>query len=337
MTDPTPPPGHEPDAVGPTDELDELDKLEALADLDPIDEAASAALDGEPFEPDAALDADLVAARVDELADVRARLGAPVAPPDPDVVDAHIAAALADLTDLTEPSTDSADAGEADAREGDGSVAPVVPLGSRRRRSTAGRWLAVAAAVAVVALAIPVVRSLTDRTSSNDTASVASADTSSTTGGDAAAMESTGSQAFSSTTLSAVAPGGTTTDQGQAAGDIGQADDPVELAALVRQHAPDPTDQSTTQSTSSTVATDPAASTATTTPLTRSASPPACDAEARAQHPGLGALRYAATATYQSIPVSVAVYEVPDPTTVTYRLMVNRLDTCAVLLDLPYP
>jgi len=72
------------------------------------------------------------------------------------------------------------------------------------------------------------------------------------------------------------------------------------------------------------------ASTTTVAPSTRSLS---CEPSIRAGHPDLGALRYTATATYQSVPVQVAVYDVADTTAASGRLIVTRADDCQVLLD----
>jgi hypothetical protein len=327
MTDPTPPPGHEPDADGPTRALGpgtEPQPADAAA-LDPVDEAASAALDGQALDPARTVDDELLAARVEELSAVSALVAAPVTPPGASVVDVHVAAALAELRPPAARPT-MAPAGPA-----------VVPLESRRRRPAVSRWLAVAAAIAVVALAIPIVQSLSESssTSSSTAASVASSDSSAP---DAASTDDQELHAAdappgSSTTATTPAFGETTSDPTQSDGDIGTADDPTELAALVHEHAPDATDQSTTQSTADAGSGSPPTTIA---PLTTRSSPPACDAAARAHHPGLGSLRYTASATYQTIPVVVLVYEVPDPTTISYRLIVARTDTCAVLLDVPY-
>ncbi|MGZ4718650.1 MAG: hypothetical protein ACXWCB_18320, partial [Acidimicrobiales bacterium] len=274
--------------------------------------------------------------RVQELTAVTELLAAPVPAPEPSVVDAHIEAALAAHAAAT---ASPAPAGSSAPADVDRSVRPAVAsLADRRRRPAVGRWLAVAAAIAVIALAIPVLRSLSDSSSrSSDTAASVSASTDSANGAEAAGNDQAQSPAQSD---GRAAPTTTPAKQSDAAvgatsgGDLGSADTDLALTALVQQAAPDATGHPTTQS--STAYSQLDSSTTTTPPLTRSTGP-SCDGITRASHPELGALRYSATATYQSVPVEVAVYEVPDPTTVTYRLIATATDDCRVLVDRTYP
>ena len=116
---------------------------------------------------------------------------------------------------------------------------------------------------------------------------------------------------------------------------LGSASSSAELDALVHQAAPAAT---TAQgSTSTTVATDSVTPTSTTlaTPVPLS-SPPSCDATIRATRPELGAIRFAASAVYQSRPVQVIIYEVPGDGPTSYRLIATAANDCAVLLDQPY-
>jgi cytoskeletal protein RodZ len=296
--------------------------VDPSAPLDPADTAASAAIDGLAPDPDApAIDPDLLDERVRELTGVTALLAEPVRPPETGVIDAHIAAALATLP-AAEP-----EGPPVEHRPGP-AVASLAE--HRRRRPSAGRWLAVAAAIAVVALAIPVVRSLSDSsTPSHDTAASATSDT---TKADGAASSAAGPEL--STTQSTVgfnATANTTSNPApdtsalSPAADLGTVDTPQALTARVAGAVPAESPPATTGG-----QLDGQASTTTALPSTRSLS---CDTSNRASHPDLGALRYTATATYQATPVEVAVYDVADSTAATARVIVTRIGDCEVLLD----
>ncbi len=312
----TPPPPHgsdplEPDAARPARAPEVVDPY---GPLDPVDEAASAALDElAPDDGASPVDPARVDARVQELARVTALLAEPVRPPEASVVDTHIAAALDALAAgaaTTSAPTDRAP-GPAVAR-----------LADRRRRPAVGRWLAVAAAAVVVALAIPVVQSLSKSTSSsNDTASVAagaadSNDAEATSGAQPSVTPQRGGFDATSTTTS----GSTDATLAPVTGsDLGTAETPQALTALVQEAAPPDT---------SALSSNPSAeASSTTVPSTRSLTH--CDTANRATHPDLGDLRYTATATYQSIPVEIAVYDVGGSS----RLIATAADDCRVLLD----
>lgn len=331
MTETTPPPHEpdplEPDVAGPARAPDVVDPN---GPLDPVDEAASAAIDGlEPDDRAVAVDPARLDERVLALTRVTALLAEPVHPPEPSVIDTHIGAALAALD--AGPAATGAEASPIGAAAPvEQPVGPTVAsLAERRRRPAVGRWLAVAAAIAVVALAIPVVQSLSKTsTSSQDTASVA-ADAADSNEADPTAespqpatSKSDRSSASSTTTSSST----DATVEPVSGANLGTAETPQALTALVQEAAPpDTAAGSTTSAESSTQATT------TTMPSTRSLTH--CDATNRASHPDLGALRYTATATYQSVPVEVAVYDVPDSTTASSRLIATAVDDCRVLLD----
>ncbi len=352
MTEPTPPP-HEPDPVEPVDDRSDgapgpgaaspadsgagdigwpTGVVDATAPVDALDDAASAVLDGLPVGDPSVFDPAQLDERVQELAAVTERLAEPLPAPEPSIVDAHIAAALEALPAATEATAAMAATDGAPA-EIDRSIGPAVAsLADRRRRPAIGRWVAVAAAIAVIALAIPVLRSLSDSSSSsNDTAAsvTASGDAGNAEGGsaDRSAVAPTNGAAASTTAQSAQLDSPVASSSG---GDLGAADSEQVLTALVEQAAPDATGHPTTQSSASVDSTTTAA------PFARAAGPH-CDATTRASFPELGALRYSATATYQSTPVEVSVYEVPSPTAVTYRLIAVAVDDCRVLVDRTYP
>ena len=322
MTD-TPPPPHEPDPLEPdvAPATGSSRAVDPSAPVDPLDEAASATIDGLTPEPGATpVDPELLDERVRELAGITALLAEPVRPPEAGVIDAHIAAAVAAL-----PSPES-DHATVEHRPGPA----VVPLAARRRRPAAGRWLAVAAAIAVVALAIPLVRSLSkSSTQVHDTAATATAgpsaaDSSASSSAPSPELASPQSSAFSAVTTTTATPtqvqGGVST-----AGDLGTVDTPQALTAKVAGAVPTQAQRSSSGSQA-----DGQASTTIAPATTRGLM---CDLPNRASHPDLGNLRYTATATYQSIPVEVAVYDVADSTEATARVIVTRVGDCEVVLD----
>ena len=334
MTTPTPPPPHEPDGDRTGDAPGrERDPGPGRASGHPVDhllvdQAASATLDGAPHEDTAdGVDPATLAGVVGQFAAVAALVAEPTPTPPTSVVDRHIEAALAAF----EP-----------APAADRVVGPaVVPIAAHRRpRPAVGRWLAVAAAIAVVALAIPVLRSLaSSSSSSHDTAatsaSVASAGSEVADQSPAAPRSGQATESGASTTTAPPSPELGNTDVASSQVALGSASSSAELDALVHQAAPAAT---TAQgSTSTTVATDSVTPTSTTlaTPVPLS-SPPSCDATIRATRPELGAIRFAASAVYQSRPVQVIIYEVPGDGPTSYRLIATAANDCAVLLDQPY-
>jgi hypothetical protein len=107
--------------------------------VDPFDLEASTALDDDRADGDQRSRSPALAQRIEELARVRAAVGAPVDPPSAEAREAAVAAALG-VFDA------HGDGGRGPAGEG---VAVVAPL---RRARPGGRWLGAAAAVAVLVL-----------------------------------------------------------------------------------------------------------------------------------------------------------------------------------------
>jgi hypothetical protein len=182
-----------------------------------------------------------------------------------------------------------------------------------------------------VALAIPLVQSLSKTSkSSQDTASVASGAAADSTTADRSAQsqqqDDAKTEGFAASSNTTSSPSETTVVPAAGA-DLGTAETPQALTALVQGAAP-----TEPAASDSTLSSDSSAPTSTTLgQSTRAAAH--CDPANRASHPDLGALRYTATATYQSIPVEIAVYDVADSTAASSRLIATAVDDCRVLLD----
>ena len=328
--------------------------------VDVLDQAASAAVDaarpdpdgeGIDLEPDA--DPSELAVRVELFASIAAQVAAPTPTPEPSVVDDHVAAALAAFDQALASGSSDDGAGPTAAIAADRAVAgdrqvaadravgpAVAPIGAhRRRRPNAGRWLAVAAAIAVVLLAIPVVRSLSSPTSSKQDTAASSADTvksqesaASPSGADSRSDQSA-TDGSSTTRTTATTP--VSADSGV---NLGSASSGTELAALVHDAAPQAATAqgftATTAPADSTV--QPSTASTTTIPQLR-ASFPGCDAVIRANRPELGALRFSGSAVYKTVPVEVAVYETTVAGEPGYRLFASTQSDCSVLVDQAYP
>jgi hypothetical protein len=135
------------------------------------DELVSAVLDGEasPGEVERVTSDPALGARLGELRAVADRVAAPVTPHAS--LDDLLGAALA-VAEATLPSETSASSASPAPEDGPGSwVADVVTLDTaRRKRERARRLLAVAAVVALMALAVPLLGSLRGDTDSSETA-----------------------------------------------------------------------------------------------------------------------------------------------------------------------
>jgi hypothetical protein len=295
-------------------------------EFDLSDLAASAALDGEtldPMPPGAPpVDDALVAARIDTFQLVSAAVAADIVLPEPAVRDVQLATALATALALSAES--SAPSGSADGEV----PTPPVGLASRRARPSRRRWIAIAAAAAVVALAIPFINAIQHQSSSVQT-SASSAGTPSTAATADALVQaaSTITPPINGTppnTTSSVAPApatlasSTTIASGVAPGDLGPASSPQELAALIRGAEPD-------------LLTAPVSPT---TIVSASPVAVACDSHERAQYAGLGALVLGTTAEFRGAPVAVLVYAVSTASGSGYRLLAVAPGNCTTVVDL---
>jgi hypothetical protein len=369
MTDlPAPPPRDpdEPDGLGAPDGLGEVDRV------DEIDELASALVDG-LLPPDEAVRArhdPAVVARVERIEHTRASLRA-TPPPDPAATDRAITAAL-DAFDAVEAFDTGVvgappagpppgevtwdDAGRPspalpppiplhrDAGGGEG-AAPPGPPGSplprpfgpdRSRRGARAPWLAAAAAIVAVLLAVGLLsrggddEDLASQESREEapTAADAPEDGEARSGGggsDAgAAAEAPSAQPNVDTGDDAGAAPGT----GSAGGErsriphLGQVSDGDELTALIA-----------TSMTASDVAGEaPAGTPAPTSPSQPEATQGTdCPGLTTTGDPGRGTSTYVADATLDATPVRVHVYETPAG-----PRLVATTNTCTTLLDQPY-
>jgi hypothetical protein len=274
---------------------------------DAADELVSAYLDGEADAAERArveADPDLQA-RVEVLARVRAAVQSPV-PVDPARREAALTAAL-----------------DAATRPGGvlagGTERTVVALAPRRWSVPSPRWryLAVAAAVAVAALAVPLLSQLGDSDDEADRASVALDDQAETFG-------SAGGEALDATEREEAAPtaddaaGGAASSPAFAAGELGAFDDLDGLAGAARKRV-----DASTAPTTTTGATGAEGVTSTTL-----AGPCAGQLDLPADTEVL----LDATATLGGEPVVVVVHRAPgaDP-----QLVVARLDGCLRVVDQP--
>ena len=272
---------------------------------DAADELASAHLDGAATDAERArVEADRsLQARVQALAAVRAAVRTPV-PVDDARREAALAAALAAAE---EP-------GGVLAPAGSSTTAPVVPLAARWRsagRDRRLRYLAVAAAVAVVALAVPVLDRLGAEDDEADTASVAlDAEASSPAARDGAEESGMDDAAGGS----AAAP----TAEAFVADDLGPFDGVDDLAAALREQ-PELADDADAAPT-----TTGGAEAMTSTTLA------ACDGQLTL--PADTEVLFDATATLGGTPVVVVVHRLPggEP-----QLLVAAVDGCATLVDQP--
>lgn len=256
-------------------------------ELDPLDELASAHLDGQTTPEEAArvdADPDLVA-RVARLAAARAVVrAAPVEPPGAARRDALLTAAL-----------EAFDAAAAPV----GATAPVTPIVSRWRATRRTFQLAgIAAAVALLALAVPLLGRLDSGTEGDrsDEAATALSEREAGSAADSAAPEDATAGADSTTTFAVPAPV-----------DLGGFADLDELAAAVRAHLP-ATDQTSSPEAATTY-----------TPL------PGCAAEATGPDP---APHFSALATLGGRAVVVVVRDSADGGAV---LEVLDASSCALL------
>ena len=293
------------------------------AELDPTDLAASVALDNES--PDDQRDLPLdpaspVAIRVDQFRRISTAVAADIVTPESAVRDAHLAAALAAV------SPDKA------LGESTRSSETVVALADRRDHPARRRWLAAAAAVAVVALAVPFANAIRHQSNTVQT-SASSASPPSTASPVPAAGPIAPDAGGSSTTTG---PGGPRTGPvdptitssvviSSPPLDLGSASSPQELAALVHTADPrlatPPNSLSSTQdgTVSSTIAPTAAAT---------------CDAAERTHYPGLGDLVLATTAQYRGTNVDVLVYAAPTTAGPSYRLLAVTPGDCTTVVDI---
>ena len=298
-----------------------------LPEPDPADLLASARLDGDTAAPVDGLDPADVAARQRELGSVAARLAEPVTLPAAAVMDDQIARAIAAI--------DEAEAGNgADETEDPTGPAPVVALAPRRRsRSTSRRWLAAAAVVVVLAVAGAIAASNRPHSSSFDTVA-APVEQGASTGATPSTVAAPANQSAtpdvrtdsSTTTAPDVADTAGLPDLGAVASDGSLGAEVLAETSAVASVDPTTTVPTTAVATSTTVA---SATPFHAVPLTT----PACDASVRADVPGLGPLVFAATATYQGVPVQVMVYGTTTPS--TYQLIAARATDCAVVVNRP--
>jgi hypothetical protein len=296
-------------------------------EFDLSDLAASAALDGEtldPMPPGAPpVDDALVAARIDTFQLVSAAVAADIVLPEPAVRDVQLATALATALALSAES--SAPSGSADGEV----PTPPVGLASRRARPSRRRWIAIAAAAAVVALAIPFINAIQHQSSSVQTSASSAGPPSTAATADALVQAAStitppANGPASSTSTSSVAPApaplasSTTTASEVAPGDLGPASSPQELADLIRAAEPD-------------LLIAPASPT-TTVPASRVAV--AGGSHQRVQYAGLGALVLGTTAEFRGAPVAVLVYAVSTAIGSGHRLLAVTPGNCTTVVDL---
>jgi hypothetical protein len=255
----------------------------------PDDERLSALLDGEGRAGDDAHVETCAAcgARLAQLRLVAAAVGAPVSPPEPAPRRAAIAAALAAAPERHR--------GE------------VVPLGRARRRTGAPRWLAAAAAVVLVALAVPLVARAVDRQEADDV----------TTGATLSAQDSSG-EAASATTTGPSALLGVARD----AGDLGQIDAGTDLPARLGLGSR-PASAGAPEA-ATTTAVPPGDRDDETSAATGAGA--ACEAVLREDDPQLGALLASAQATFDGERVTVLGFDAGGRA----RVYAVAVDTCAV-------
>jgi len=284
---------------------------------DPADLVASARLDGDTSLPFGDLDPAEVAARQAELQSISSMVAEPVTIPPAATVDAQIAAALASLSSTIDDETSP-----------DGRPQPVAPL-TRRARPNHRRWLAVAAAIVVVALVGAVVATNQPHSASTDTvAGPVAADTSSSVSPRSNSSPSQPENGETSTGSQSHTPSSDTLP------DLGVVSTDASLDAAVRAQPALQANLDATTTTASSVAQASSSTTVATTvaPLvTPLNGAPGCDEAIRAAVPGLGKLVFAATATYQQVPVEVLVYADSQPG--SYRLIAAQTAGCVILAN----
>lgn len=238
---------------------------------DPLDELASAHFDGETTSEEAALlaaDPDH-AARMARLAAVRDAVSSPVSPPPDHKRDLAVAAALAALDEMPSP---------AEARPG--ATVPIsAPVVARRGPRRALQLAGIAAAVALLALAVPLIGSLDS--GSPDRIAAPPEQPSLDASEDATVADSTAGFGAAEQATTGAAP----------SDDLGSFDDLPGLTEAVRARL-------------SSAASDSEASAST----RAAAGPPTCSAEPDAG----GTVIYAALAVYEGRNVVVFVREDPD-------------------------
>jgi hypothetical protein len=210
----------------------------------------------------------------------------------------------------------------------------VVPLARRSDHRTRNRWLAAAAAVALVALAVPLVRAMSDQSTSHLTAASTAESTPSSSVAPSVAADGRAGDPSSTTsapsTLQAAAAAPSTpapsTTVAIVPGDLGSASSPQELASLVETSQPQ---LLTAPPTAGQLDAVP--------PSTADPTGPAgCDAAVRSASPELGRLEVAASAHYRSLPVEVLVYVTTSPDGPSHRLVAVDPTSCAVVVDLTF-
>ena len=255
----------------------------------PDDERLSALIDGEGRPDDdshtescAACTARLALLRVASVA-----VGAPVGPPDPARRTAAIDAALA-------------------AADADGDRGRVVPITRARGRAGPPRWLVAAAAVVLVALAVPLLARVVGERDADDvaTSTALSAD-----------------DAASGTTAAAGAAPSAELAGSRDAGDLGEIDAQTDLPAQLGLGSRPADDAAGGGATTTAPArgTEGAATTA-------QNSDTACEAALRADDPQLGALVVSAAATFEGEPVAVLGFDAGGRA----RVYAVAVDTCEV-------
>jgi hypothetical protein len=287
-------------------------------DADVVDLAASALVDGWPADQHGDnLDPAVLEARIEAFRAVSAAVATDITSPRLAVIDHHIEVALAAIDEA--PASDP------------------ITLESRRAPWSSRRWLAVAAAVAAIALALPLLNSLRDETTNQQLTATGAADTND----DARVLAGDIPAEAGTPTTTSAAPGGSptpTVEAASAGAGLGDVTSEDELASLVRTAAPAlSTTPDPTPPAPSLPSTTLAGATATSIgPATSSGPAPTtslCDATVRATHPELEPALLITSATLRGVYLEVLVYASGASATSPYRVIAVTPSDCQIVVD----
>ncbi|MEI7593801.1 MAG: hypothetical protein WCK41_11335 [Actinomycetes bacterium] len=301
-------------------------------EIDPTDLAASSFIDRTSDDRTSddeayAVDPPELADRVNQFRALSSALSEPVVPPTDDVRDRQIAHAIATFGTL------------ATAVEGNVGTAEPTSLAERRATKSAPRWVAVAAAVGLIAIAIPVLNALRNPAGDQQTtvmsASTIDSGTAAVTGVQTVPISRTPTSNIAAAPNSEIVP--TTqphpnnsplvAQNSSVLGDVSTAEELGGLVSISMPADPPVGDGGSTPATSL-----PPLSTAS-PGMTRRATTSVCDANVQAIHPELGAPELITSASIDGVFVEVFVYNADATTGARYRILVVTPPQCQIIID----
>jgi hypothetical protein len=297
-------------------------------DADAIDLAASAIVDASPAgDGGDDLDEAVLAARVEAFRQVATSVGAGITNPPSSVIDHHIGVAIEVL-------------------ERDG-VPDAIPLAPRQTSWSSRRWLAIAAAVALIALALPIFNSLRDQPAHDQFAATGAAVTGSAADGSGSGPRAgvAGPDSSSTPTSGGGTPGvtgGAAPDQTPSAaaslGEVATEDQLVSLAVASLPagsgvHGQAPPTAASGPLPSTTLVDAPTTTLSSTPPPAPAPRSSPCDATIRASYPELAPPLLVTSVTLQGVYLEVLVYASDVPGSSSYRLIAVGPADCRIVVD----